>query len=331
MTLHQFRIFSAIAKCGNLTKAALELRVSQPAISHQLRLLQKWYGTALYARTPVGVELTDAGRKLLGGILPILAQVAELETGAHASPPPNGAREVLRIGVIESVSAHLLPAVLAQFQRRYPAVELRFRSQTSERLEAAVLSAAVNLAVTGRFAPSADLVSEPLRREPVALFVPANHRLAKQARLKLSDLVSEPLIVRGGIGGFGVTDGALRQLREGGLKLKIGMQCDGPSAIKAAVRQRMGVGIVFQDSLKAEVAAGEFKILKFHGLDLAGESFVVYSKKRPLSHLAQEFLALLRSAATPRRKEIANAPRRLRLITNTSARMVDDGVKQIAL
>ncbi len=75
------------------------------------------------------------------------------------------------------------------------------------------------------------------------------------------------------------------------------MRCDGPIAIKAAVRERMGVGMVFEDSIKAEVDSGEFKILNVRGLELEGESFIVFSKHKLLSPLAQEFLELLRSSA----------------------------------
>jgi DNA-binding transcriptional LysR family regulator len=87
----------------------------------------------------------------------------------------------------------------------------------------------------------------------------------------------------------------LNQIRDQGLEFKVAMYCDGPTEIKAAVCQKMGVGIVFENALKAEVASGEFKILKVCGLELEGESFIVYSKKRPLSPLAHEFLELLRN------------------------------------
>jgi DNA-binding transcriptional LysR family regulator len=74
------------------------------------------------------------------------------------------------------------------------------------------------------------------------------------------------------------------------------MRCDGPAAVKAAVRQRMGVGVAFEDVLKPEIDSGEFKLLKVRGLELEATSFMVYAKKRVLSPLAQEFLELLRDA-----------------------------------
>jgi DNA-binding transcriptional LysR family regulator len=302
MTLHQFRIFTAIAKSGNLTKAALELRTSQPAIWHQIKLLEEARGAKLYLRTARGIELTDAGRTLLGRIAPILDLVAKLKDDqGNASTLSRVGREVLRIGGIESASTHLLPVALAQFKARFPNVALEFYTRTSDHLERLVLGGAMDLAVSARAAVSANLRCERLRSEKVALFVPADHRLAKIKKLHRADVLVEPFILRGGRGGAGVTDRALQRLREQGLEIKVTMYCDGPTAIKAAVAQGMGVGMVFEESLKAEIAAGKFKILNVPGLELVGESYIISSKSRPLSPLAQEFLALLQRAVTKQR------------------------------
>jgi DNA-binding transcriptional LysR family regulator len=69
-------------------------------------------------------------------------------------------------------------------------------------------------------------------------------------------------------------------------------------AVKAAVRQRMGVGLGFEDTIKAELDDGKFKILAVRVLKLEGASYIVYSKRRPLSPIAQEFVNLLRGART---------------------------------
>jgi DNA-binding transcriptional LysR family regulator len=295
MTLHQFRIFSAIAKSGNLTKAALELRTSEPAIWYQIKLLEEARGAKLYLRTARGIELTDAGRILLGKIAPILDLVAKLKDNKNKpSTESRVNREVMRVGGIESASAHLLPAALAQFKARFPSVALEFRTRTSDRLERMVAGGGMDLAVSGRAAVSGDLRCEPLRIEKVALFVPLDHRLAKLKNLQLGDVLAEPFIIRGGQGGAGVTDRALQRLRARGAEVKVAMHCDGPTAIKAAVAQRMGVGMMFEESLKADVDAGKFKILEVPGLNLAGESYIIYSQSRPMSLLTREFLALLR-------------------------------------
>jgi DNA-binding transcriptional LysR family regulator len=295
ITLNQFWFFAAVAKHLNVTKASEELRVSQPSISQQLRQLEDHYGRKLYRRLSKGVEITEAGRFFLRNITPILEQVAKLEGGFKPEAPKSD-RETLRVGGTYSASAELLPSLLAGFRTRHPTAKLEMRTRTSDQLERMVLNSGLDLAVTVRAVRSAELACEPLRHEKVAMFVRADHRLAKTSKLKPADVLVESLIIRGGRGASGVVDKALNQIRDEGLEFKVAMYCDGPTEIKSAVRQRMGVGIVFEDALKAEIASGEFKILKVCGLELEGESFIVYSKKRPLSPLAQEFCELLRSA-----------------------------------
>lgn len=304
MTLNQFSSFAAVAKYLSLTKASKELRVSQPSISQQLKQLEDHHGTKLYRRVNRGVEITEAGRLFLRRIAPILEQVARLE-GRSKPIAPRSTREVLRVGGTDSASAELLPSLLAGFRKRHPTAELEMRTRTSDHLERMISGSVLDLAVTARQARSSALACEPLRGEKIAMFVPSNHPLARKNELELSDVLAEPLITRGGKRGSGVVDRALRQIREAGVDCNIGMYCDGPTAIKAAVRQNMGVGIAFADAVKSEVASGEFKILKVPGIALKGESFIVYPK-RNLSPLAMEFLELLRSTRT-KRQEVNSA------------------------
>jgi DNA-binding transcriptional LysR family regulator len=141
-----------------------------------------------------------------------------------------------------------------------------------------------------------DLIFEALRRERVVVFVPRGHRLADQKTLSLADLLAEPLIIRGGKGISGTTAKALKKLRDEGWIVRVGMRCDGPAAITATVRQNMGVGIAFEDSVRAEIDSGEFKVLNVPGIEFEAESFIVYPNHRALSPLAREFLELLRGA-----------------------------------
>ena len=294
MTLYQFKLFLVIAKCGSLTKAALEMRMSQPALTHQMKLLQESYGEALYIRTLHGIVLTPAGERFLCGIEPILELVGKLRSAPAPAPMRKVKQNVLRVGGTEAASIILLPNLLARFHAQHPQITLEFRTRTSEHLERMVANGSMDVAVTARRPVSPELEYEPLRTEKIALFVAAGHRLAGRRQLQIADVVAEPLIVRGGRNGGGVTDHALVQLRERASNIKIGMYCDGPTAIKAAVAQGMGVGMVFEESLKPEVAAGRFKILNIRDLCLEGESYIIFAKRAPLGQWTEGFLRILR-------------------------------------
>jgi DNA-binding transcriptional LysR family regulator len=296
VTLNQFSFLAAVARHGNLTKASADLRVSQPSVSQQLKQLEDRYGAKIYRRVRKGVEITEAGQALLQMINPILEQVARLEmefkkAGGRSAP------EVLTVGGTYSASAYLLPQLLACLGKQHPKAELEFRTNTSEELERLVMSSALDLAVIDRKS-SKELKSELLRREEVVVFAPSGHRLVNRARVDLLDLFAEPLIIRGGKGISGNTERRFRELRQQGFPVNIALRCEGPGAVKAAVRQGMGVGVAFEDVIRGEIESGEFKPIKVSGLQLEAKSFIIYSPKRPLSPLAQEFLQLLREART---------------------------------
>ncbi len=219
MILNQIGIFAAVAKHVSITRASEEFRVSQPWVSQQLKQLEDHYATKLHRRVGRGVEITEAGRHFLRNITPILEQVAKLDIKFKPAATKT-VKEVLRVGGSFSASAALLPSLLARFHKRHPAADLELRTGTSEQLERLVLSAVLELAVTVRAAPSADLASEALRRERVAMFVPATHALAKRKRLQLSDVLADPLTIRGGRGSDGVTDEALTQLGAERMEIK---------------------------------------------------------------------------------------------------------------
>ncbi|MGH7810933.1 MAG: LysR family transcriptional regulator [Candidatus Binatia bacterium] len=294
ITLNQISLFAAVVKHVSITKASQEFRVSQPWVSTQLKQLEIHYATKLYRKVGRGIEITDMGRRFLRDIAPILDQVARIEN-QFVQPPIKATRETLSVGGTFSACAALLPSLLARFRLTRPEVDLIIRTGTSDELERLLLAADLELAVTLRAAPSAKLFSEPLRRERIALFVLSSHALAQRKNLQFADVLAEPLIIRGGSGSSGVTDDALTHLCSQGVEPKIGMRCDGPTAIKAAVREKMGVGVLFADSIKAEVKRGEFKILEVSSLVLEGHSYIVYLQNKPLAPLAQEFLELLHS------------------------------------
>jgi len=313
MTLNQFSSFAAVAKHLSVSKASAELRVSQPSISLQLKQLEDHHGRKLYRRTNKGVEITDAGQVFLRKIGPILEQIADLERDFQA-PPTKTLGPALSVGGTFSSSAVLLPKLMARFRRVHPELDLELQTGTTAKLERLVARGAMHLAVTDRKPMAPGLEFEPLRVEKVKIFVRPDHPLARLESVSLSEVLAEPLIVRSGKGISGATQNALKRLKEQGWAVRVGMLCDGPGVIKAGVRQNMGVGIAFADSIKLELEAGEFKVLRVRDFEIRAESFVIYAKNHPLPPPARDFLELLRDVK--RKENYANRSRR----STTSAR-----------
>jgi DNA-binding transcriptional LysR family regulator len=298
MTLHQFAIFAAVAKCGNVTHASQELSITQPCVSQQMRLLQAEYGARLYRRGGQGVELTEAGQHFLAAITPILDQVKQLRTSsaqALAGPEP----KVLAVGGTHSPSTILLPSLLSRYKRLHPDAEIDLRTNNGQEIERLLLNHTIEIAVTMRPPNSARITMEPLRREKLAFVVSRRHPLAGMRKPTLYDIERTPLLVRSSTGSDG--NKHLKTLTEGiGIKVTVSMRFESPAALNHAIQNNMGIGMVYEDEVKYHLKRGEFKVIKVPGLNLQGQSYIIYLNDKPLSTSAMEFLNLLRTTRSRR-------------------------------
>src|SRR6185295_6917851 len=77
-------------------------------------------------------------------------------------------------------------------------------------------------------------------------------------------------------------------------KPNVVLQCGTPDAVKVAVKNKLGIGVLFEANVKSDIRNGNFKMLDLRGVNLEGQSYITYSKDRPLSDNAQAFLSLMR-------------------------------------
>jgi DNA-binding transcriptional LysR family regulator len=134
--------------------------------------------------------------------------------------------------------------------------------------------------------------------------------LAQAPLLENVAIQSMPVIVKLGREGQGRVESRLRELDKEGVRFKIVMRCDSPAAIKEFVREGNGVGFLYYDEIKRGIARGEFRTLRFPGFDITGHTYIVYSKGKPMSPLAREFLSFVRASVA--NTELAKpVPRRI--------------------
>ncbi len=293
MNLNRIRLFSIVASHSNLTKASQVLHVSQSSISHQLALLQEDYGVRLYKKTGHGIELTQEGRQFLTDVEPLLEGLERFDKDFRRrswSEQP----ESLNIAGTYGLSASLLPSVAAEFQKMHPHMQISLRTGEQLAIEQFVLDGKVEIAViTSPRTRSPALFTEPYRDEPFAAFVPMHHRLARKRTVTVSELLCEPLVLRGAPTPENVIERMLREM-EKGYRPKVAAFYDSADAVKVAVRKNTGVGLLYKNTIKHEARKREFKILNIKNLKLSVNSFIMYHKNRLLSPNAQLFLDLLR-------------------------------------
>ena len=295
MTLHQLKIFQVVSHHRNFTKASKQLRISQPSVFKQVRSLEESYKTKLYRKTGRGIELTEKGQLFQREVEEILRRVDSLETTLGLRPPTHAAGRLM-IGASHGPSASLIPSLLASFKKTHPFVQITLRTRDSlgiERLlaesdgiEIAVVTNLSQIKVLGQ------LHVEPCRAEEIVFFVSTNHPLGRRKKLTLAELAQQPLIVKQR--SQSKTQELLKQIEQQGFELNVFMECESAEAVKLAVMNCLGVGVLYRDHFKNEIRRGDLKILSITDLKkIEIESFVVYKKDQPLSPNAQEFLGLL--------------------------------------
>jgi DNA-binding transcriptional LysR family regulator len=292
MTLHQLRIFSAVAKNLNISEAAIDLHISQPSVSEQLKLLEQEYKVKLYKSTGRGIELTREGRLFLREAESTLLQVERLKRIFSLKLHESEAQS-LTVGGSHGPSASFLPRLASIFRDTHRDVQLILRTDSSPVMEQLVQSSDVEIAVITNPSTFARLVYEPCRREELVLFVSSRHPLAKRQRLSPAELARIPLVAfrRGRIGGVAKI---LNQIEERGFHPSIVMHCETAEAVKAAVRTGIGVGILYRDLVEPDRRRGDLKIIHVPGFEMHVDSFIIYPTGKPLSANAADFLTLLR-------------------------------------
>src|SRR5437773_3343787 len=136
MELSDLLTFSTVARLGGITRAADELNTVQSNVTQRVKALEAEIGTPLFERHSRGMTLTGAGRRLLPYAQRMAALSREAFLAAREDGEPKGP---LAIGSMETTAAVRLPSLLAQFHRRFPAVQLSLRTASTGDLVAGVL------------------------------------------------------------------------------------------------------------------------------------------------------------------------------------------------
>ncbi len=166
MELTDLLTFSAVARTGGITRAAEELNTVQSNVTQRVKALEAEIGTALFERHSRGMTLTGAGRRLL----PYAQRMAALSREAMLAARDDGEpRGPLAIGSMETTAAVRLPALLADFHRRFPAVRLSLRTATTADLVAGVLDGSFDGAFIAGPIEHAELTATVAFREELVL------------------------------------------------------------------------------------------------------------------------------------------------------------------
>jgi DNA-binding transcriptional LysR family regulator len=294
MDTRQLAAFCAVVERRSFSQAAEQLGVTQPAVSLQIRSLEKRLGLQLLDRSGRRVEPTEAGNRLYRSAQRLLAMEEQLlaELGDEAEGELAGR---LEIGASTGPGGTVLPIVLAEFQQLHPAVHVALAVSDTQHVVEQVARREVELGVVGASRRQRGVVFEPFFRDEVVLAVPRGHRFAGKV-VTLDELKAEPLVLmQEGAGVRQVIEEELRaaglRLRDFNVRLELGLQESARSAVVAGY----GVTFISRSAIEADIAAGTVAVGRVEGLEPSREISLVRSAGRAETRVAQEFVTFARS------------------------------------
>lgn len=195
LSLRQVRYFVAAAETGQVSQAAVDLNVSQSAVTAAIKGLESLLETRLFERHSNGVSLTYEGHQFLQHARNIVAAVNEATRAPYSSRANVAGR--LRVGVTYTVAGYFLPAHQNRFQRNFPHVRLELEEAPRKAIEQAIVAGDLDMGVilTSNLENRAAIDSETLIRSRRRLWLPAEHRLLKAGPVSLRDVAAEPYVM----------------------------------------------------------------------------------------------------------------------------------------
>jgi DNA-binding transcriptional LysR family regulator len=187
----QLEAFVAVARIGNVTRAAETLFLTQPALTARLQRLEGALGATLLLRDHQGARLTDAGRAFLPHAEAVLEAYDEGERAVDSARDDVDGE--LRIGATPTISAYVLPGAIRSYRERYPRIRLSVRTVPSENVLEHLLHGEVDLGL-GRDVPHRDVESTPLYMDELVVVCDPGHRFAGGGPVDTADLGSEVLV-----------------------------------------------------------------------------------------------------------------------------------------
>src|SRR5262245_443800 len=291
MNLHHLRIFHTVAQRQSITGAAAELLLSQPAVSVQLKALERELGLSLFERGGPKLRLTQAGEVLYRAAVSILSAKDEAERAI--TELRGGTKGRLLLGGGTTGGMYVLPRILQAYKRLWPETEIVLQIGTTDQLLERLQQNALDMTLVGGPVEDRRFVIEPVCTDELVLIAAPTHPITARGKVTLRDLARVPFIVPET--GSRTRQLVERKLREAGVPISIAMQLPGTEGVKRAVESGLGVGMVSSFAVESECATGVLQRVPIQGWRLTRSMNLAYRSQKYFSPVGERFREFVKS------------------------------------
>jgi LysR family hydrogen peroxide-inducible transcriptional activator len=278
----------AVARTGNFSRAAEQCHVSQPSLSQQIQKLEDELGSPVFERMKRQTKLTSVGEAFLPRAMRILDEVATAEREARdARDSMSG---TVTVGVLPTIAPYVLPAVMSEFTRKFPGVEVIVQEDTTAQLSRLLIAYEIDIALVSLPIGDVRLETQELFTEELLLALPPKHRLVRQKTVSLASLKNERLIVMKE--GHCLGDQVLGFCDRGDLKPNISFRSAQLETVQSLVHAGLGISLIPKMATKPR----QRKSPQYRSLSPPRPSrkiVAAWFRHRPPNRVASEFLSLV--------------------------------------
>ncbi len=288
MTIRHLKTFCAVCEEGGITRAAEKLCVAQPSVSQTIGELERYYGVSLFDRVGRRLVLTPEGERLRVKAQEAIASFSEFEEAARDTK----ARHIIRIGSSVTAGQMVLPRLMIAIETTLDRAECRAIADSAAAVEQLVEEGSLDFALV-EGSVSRALAAEAVFSDRLLAVCSAGMKIKNS--LSPSELVSLPLLLRRrGSASRDLLDERLSAL---GLKAQPKLSSSSNSVLLAAAREGLGVAVLPEALVAAELAAGRLKEVRIQGLELSRRWFAVRRQDKKFTPVQQQAFDLLFSLA----------------------------------
>ena len=258
ITLRQLRYLSALARHRHFGRAAEDCAISQPALSMQVRELEREIGAELVERRPGEIALTDAGREVVQRAEQILTATRDLVDFVRHRELLSGR---LALGIIPTLAPYILPRLLPRLQAQYPQLRLEVRETQTKMLLAELVSGELDTAMLALPAEAADIETLRLFDDRFLLAAPASDPVVPYRRVAIEDVDQRRLILLEE--GHCLRDQALAFCATKRRDAPVGLGATSLATVMQLVANGFGVTLLPEVAVDAEARDARVKLLRF--------------------------------------------------------------------
>lgn len=300
MNLKQLEVFHLVVKKGSCTKAAEELNVTQPAVTIQVKSLEKSLNLKLIQHFGEKIQLSEAGELLYQYAEKIFDLVSEADEKMRDFKKLM--RGTLQIGTTKNYARYIMPSLLTTFQARFPDIRVILDEGNSEDMARSVLDMKNEMAFICQINIDRRLKSIFFSSVEFVLVVSPQHRFSQRGSISFRELNGEPVILREK--GSGSRAAILGRFDLYGIKPSVIIEVGSLDFIVGYVKQGKGISFMFEPDIKEELEKGLLKVIPIEEGNVIFFTDIVYHSEQPLSPPAQALLKIVEESKDQFKKEL---------------------------